>query len=106
VDNITFKVCDGSSLPESIPHMPFLLKAIESSVTKRIASGQSLPDYREGYDDWRTAFSDKKAGIYVVQIGDAVSVAEEPTGPELVVVGRATKSPQVLKTVFTPSPRI
>jgi len=57
--------------------MPFLLKAIESSVTKRIASGQSLPDYREGYDDWRAAFSDKKAGIYVVQIGDAVSVAEE-----------------------------
>lgn len=57
--------------------MPFARKALEASVKKKLASDQPLPSYEEGYQDWRDAYVQKHAGIYVVSVGDAISVAEK-----------------------------
>ena len=76
VDNLRFSNCHGGPKPQAVPHMPFARKALEASVTKQVASKQPLPDFQGGYEDWKTAYSKKKAGVYIFSVGDAVSVAE------------------------------
>lgn len=77
VDNVRLSNCHGGPEPEAVPHMPFLRKALETSVKKRVASEQPLPDFEEGYEEWRTAYSKRHAGVYVVSVAGAVSVAEK-----------------------------
>jgi hypothetical protein len=36
-----------------------------------------LPDYSDGHAEWREAYTDKKAGIYVIAVAKAVAVAEK-----------------------------
>jgi hypothetical protein len=69
--------CHGGPSPDSVPHMPFARRALDASVTKRVASGQPLPDYSDGYEEWKQAYSEKKAGIYVISVSKAVAVAEK-----------------------------
>jgi hypothetical protein len=76
VDNLTWKDCQNKPLPQSVPHMPFARKALEVSLSKQTGAVQSLPDYRNGYEEWKAAYSKKRAGIYMVEVRDAVSIAE------------------------------
>jgi len=55
----------------------FPRKALDASVKKKVASGQPLPSYEDGYQDWKDAYAQKRAGVYVVSVADAVSVAEK-----------------------------
>lgn len=48
VDKIRLANCHSGPSPESVPHMPFSRRALDGSVTKKIASKQPLPDYRGG----------------------------------------------------------
>ena len=57
--------------------MPFARKAIDFSATKRIESGHEPPNFREGYEEWRVAFLKGRAGIYSLQVKDALAIAEE-----------------------------
>jgi len=57
--------------------MPFVRKALEARVKKKVASEQPLPDYEDGYQEWRTAYSKKRAGVYIIGVANAVSVAEK-----------------------------
>ena len=77
VDNLTWLDCESNAFAQSIPHMPLARGAIEASVTRRIASTRDLPAFEEGYRLWRDAFSKQPAGIYVIPMKDAVSVAEK-----------------------------
>jgi hypothetical protein len=77
VDNVHFANCHGGPGPDAVPHMPFARKALEASVKKKLASDQPLPSYEEGYQDWRDAYVQKHAGVYVVSVADAISVAEK-----------------------------
>jgi hypothetical protein len=76
-DNVRFSNCHGGPEPEAMPQMPFALKAFEASAKRRVASEQPLPRFQPGYDDWRTAYSKKKAGVYVVKVSGAISIAEK-----------------------------
>src|SRR6266404_426854 len=77
VEKIKLANCRGGPSPESVPHMPFARKALDDSVTKKIASNRPLPNFREGYEEWKEAYSKKKAGIYIVGVSSAVGVAEK-----------------------------
>ena len=78
VDNLTWRDCQNKPFSQAVPHMPFARKALEASLTKLMGSEvKALPDYRGGYDDWKTAFSQKKAGVYMIAVRDAISVAEQ-----------------------------
>lgn len=58
-------------------HIPFARKALEGSAAKKVESHHPLPDYEEGYQEWSRAYAQKRAGIYVVSVAQAVSVAEK-----------------------------
>ncbi len=77
VDNLTWKSCAGEDVPQYVPHMPFSRKAIDASAVRRIATNRELPEYKEGYEEWRQVFVKGHAGIYTIRIKDAVAVAEE-----------------------------
>ena len=76
VDRLNWRTCQGDPLPEQVPHMPFAREAIEDSVTRRVGSSRSLPNYQDGYEEWKNAFLNGHAGIYTISVKDAVSVAE------------------------------
>jgi hypothetical protein len=76
VNNLTWKDCQNKPFPQSVPHMPFARKVLEASLSKKAGVEQSLPDYRNGYEEWKAAYSQKRAGIYIIEVRDAVSVAE------------------------------
>jgi hypothetical protein len=77
VERVKLTNCHGGQSPESVPHMPFARKALDDSVTKKVASNRPLPNFREGYEEWKEAYTQKKAGMYIVGVARAVSVAEK-----------------------------
>jgi hypothetical protein len=77
VDKVKLVTCHGGPSLEAVPHMPFTRHALEASVTKKIASGQPLPDYSVRYEGWKQDFSEKKAGVYVISVSKAVAVEEK-----------------------------
>ncbi len=77
VNKIGLANCHGGPSPDSVPHMPFARRALDDSVAKKIASNRPLPDYGDGYNEWKEAYSRKQAGIYVVPVSKAVAVAEK-----------------------------
>ena len=76
VDGLTWSTCQGSPFRQQIPHMPFAKDAIDHSITRRVGSTRSLPNYEDGYQEWKKSFLDGHAGIYKIPVKDAVSVAE------------------------------
>jgi hypothetical protein len=76
LDRLTWKTCQGDPSPQQVPHMPFDREAVEHSVTHRVGSVRSLPNYEDGYNEWKNAFLNGHAGIYTISVKDAVSMAE------------------------------
>ncbi|GAA4348271.1 hypothetical protein GCM10023185_04060 [Hymenobacter saemangeumensis] len=61
---------------ETISHMPFSEAAMDSSVTKQLGIVKSLPEYSEGYNEWRQSFDAGNAGVFSITVGKAVEYME------------------------------
>jgi hypothetical protein len=72
VDKIRLRNCTGGPEPDKFEHMPFAREAIERSVTKMLRQ-ISVPDFQEGYAQWRKACG----GVYTISVADAIRVAED-----------------------------
>lgn len=64
-------------ITDTMNHLPFAEEAITKSAVKLLKVKQELPDFEEGYNLWREAFNQKRAGIYTITIAEAVKVVEE-----------------------------
>ena len=60
-------------LSDSIPHMPFDEAALTRSLVKKLKSVEKLPDFSEGYAEWKNA----KGGVFTIPLKDAVSFIEQ-----------------------------
>jgi hypothetical protein len=77
VSGVRLANCHGGNEPDNIQHMPFARTVLDASVSWRDATGQPLPaQLVSAYDEWRSAYSDKKAGIYIVPLAEAVGITE------------------------------
>ena len=56
-------------------HLPFASGAMDRSVLEQV-DARPVPDFREGYDTWRAAFDDGKAGIFTITVKEALDVME------------------------------
>lgn len=65
--------CDFS---EYIKHLPISKEALLISVTTLVSSDNMLPDFEEGYNIWKYAFDNNKAGIFSLSVYDAVKSIE------------------------------
>jgi len=76
VDRIRLRNCTGGPEPDNVQHMPFAREALDASVIKVIRSGE-VPDYRDGYQEWRKAWDARQAGVYTITVAAAVDVMQE-----------------------------
>lgn len=61
---------------DKIGHMPMAEAAVDKSVTTMVSESATLPNFQDGYDQWRAAFDQGKAGVFTVTIAEAVGSME------------------------------
>lgn len=69
-----------SGFSETVSHMPFSETAIEDSVTTMVRDGADLPEFEDGYAEWRRAFDAGKAGVFTITVAEAVGGMEAAMG--------------------------
>lgn len=77
VDGLTVKIPsadEGHS--NEIQHLPFSKEAIDKSVTKLVGTAKKLPNYKNGYDEWRSEFDNGKAGIFTITVKESIDAME------------------------------
>lgn len=57
-----------------IQHLPFAESAIEQSITTLERESGPVPDFAEGYRQWRQAFDAGKAGIFTISVAEAFDI--------------------------------
>jgi hypothetical protein len=57
---------------DNIGHLPFSEKALAKCVTKLIGQTGNLPDFAEGYNQWKEAWDSGKGGCWTIDLKDAV----------------------------------
>ena len=78
IDNIKIKSpANKDSILTSIEHLPFDLKALERSVTKKVSDNQPIPEFKDGYDVWKQFFEEGDAGVFSTSVKEAVAYTEE-----------------------------
>jgi hypothetical protein len=72
LDGIRLKNCSGGPSPTSIGHAPFAKDALDRSVTKLVEKRRALPEYEEGYNNWRQACG----GVYTITVAEMLKADE------------------------------
>ena len=54
-----------------IQHLPFAEAAVERSVTTLERESGPVPDFADGYQQWRQAFDAGKGGIFTITVAEA-----------------------------------
>ena len=67
---------DGE-ISNDIGHLPFSRKSIEKSLTKLESSNNELPDFMDGYNQWKEAFDSGRGGIFTISVKEAVDYVEQ-----------------------------
>jgi hypothetical protein len=58
---------------DTIGHMPFSRAAVESSITTLLQESVALPDFEEGYQEWRKA----QGGVFTVSVLEGLEFMEK-----------------------------
>ena len=78
VDSVKVKTSENpAKYSEVITHMPFAEAALDSSGLRKIGETKVIPDYQEGYNEWRASFEKGGAGVFSIPVGKAVEYMEE-----------------------------
>jgi len=73
INDVHLKNCQGASELNLIAHAPFARDAIDRSVLRRLKSESELPDFKEGYEAWRSACG----GAYTISVAEMLNVVEK-----------------------------
>ena len=77
VSNVKVKTSSNpDKYSETISHMPFSEAAIDLSVIKQLGTATELPDFKEGYGEWRQSFDSGHAGVFFITVRKAVEYME------------------------------
>lgn len=63
-----------------LAHLPFAKDAIDRSVVRKVRDAGPVPDYAEGYREWRRAFDAGKGGVFTITVAEAVALLEPRPG--------------------------
>ncbi len=73
VDHAAMHSCPGNSVWHSLEHAPMSKAAFEQSVTAVVRTDEPIPDYHEGYENWRSHCG----GVYTIPIAEILSLNEK-----------------------------
>ena len=60
-----------------IQHMPYEEEALSKSVIELDTETKKLPDYLDGYKLWKSAFEKGEAGVFSVDVSQAVDFVQQ-----------------------------
>ena len=66
-----------NGISDEIGHLPMSIESMNKSVTNLDSENNKLPDFKEGYENWKEAFDSKKGGIFTISVSEAVKFVEE-----------------------------
>jgi len=67
----------SSGFSDDIGHLPLSKDAVLKSVTTLVSENNELPDFMEGYNNWKNAFDNNTGGIFSITVKEAVQYVEE-----------------------------
>lgn len=77
IDDVKIKSPENKdSIITYIEHLPFYLKALERSVTKKVKDNYTIPDFNDGYDVWKLFFDEGDADAFSTSVKEAVEYTE------------------------------
>jgi hypothetical protein len=56
--------------------MPYSARSLQNSLTHLESHTTTLPDFEDGYKEWRTAFDQHQAGAWTATVADAIAGME------------------------------
>jgi hypothetical protein len=56
--------------------MPFSREALDLSAIKTVGT-VAVPDFKNGYSQWRSAWDAGQAGYYTITVAEAIEVAQK-----------------------------
>jgi len=66
-----------TGISEFIGHLPISEHALSNSTTKLVLNNKKLPNFKEGYEMWKTAFDSGNAGYFTESVNNAINFIEE-----------------------------
>lgn len=76
VNNLHIKDSNGNE-HDYISHLPFSKEALDKNVTTLNKEDEPLPDFKEGYESWKSAFDANEAGVWSIPVSEAMKYMEE-----------------------------
>jgi hypothetical protein len=61
---------------DQIGHMPYSGDALRKSLMRLESTGTALPNFEDGYQEWRGAFDKGKAGVWTASVSEAITGME------------------------------
>ena len=58
-------------------HLPFEYESVQKSVTEMRSANEPLPDFQDGYQQWKAAFDQQKAGVYNISVSESLELIEK-----------------------------
>jgi hypothetical protein len=65
-----------------IGHLPFSEKSISKSVTVLVGQNNNLPDFSDGYNEWKEAWDSGKGGYWTVDLKEAINGVDKAMQPK------------------------
>lgn len=59
-----------------LPHLPYAENVVADSITELIGEVEELPDYLEGYNNWKEPFDKGEAGIWTLGLKETVEAID------------------------------
>jgi hypothetical protein len=70
-----------TGVAEVIGHMPYDAAALAKSLIEVVATRDELPDFADGYRQWREAFDAGQGGVWTLPLDECVTAMEQAMNP-------------------------
>jgi hypothetical protein len=67
----------ASGMSNELPHFPVSKQTLEASCTNLVGKSAPNPGYIEGYNEWKRAFVQGRAGIFTITVAEIVQIVED-----------------------------
>lgn len=83
VDGVTiYNSKSASGYSDFLGHLPFSKNALDLSVIELVGKKDTLPDFQEGYREWKTAWSAGKGGFWTIELRKAIDGVDQAMRPK------------------------
>ena len=75
LSGVSIRLPNGSTT-DRVAHLPFDSRALDRCAVKHVARANYLPDFEEGYRQWKSQADLAKAGLFTITVAEALNVME------------------------------